>query len=162
MTDVLDKPGVLGKLRSSTIGVLLCTSIPSFMINLDSNIVAVSLRSISHLLNADFAAVEWVIGAYTLTFASLVLPAGSLADRYGRKHMLIAGLAIFSLASFFCGVAPNVLVLDVARAFQGVGAALQLSSSLAILSHGFHGAARGRAFAFWGTMTGIAIAAGPV
>ena len=132
------------------------------MINLDSNIVAVSLRSISHSLDADFTAIEWVIGAYTLTFASLVLPAGSLADRYGRKRMLIAGLAIFSLASFFCGAAPNILVLDVARAFQGVGAALQLSSSLAILSHRFQGAARGRAFAFWGAMTGMAIAAGPV
>ena len=163
MTDILEKAGSdKVELMSRTVGLLLCASVPSFMINLDSNIVAVSLRSISHSLGADFTAMEWVISAYTLTFASLVLPAGSLADRYGRKHMLIVGLAVFSSASFFCGAAPSVLVLDVARAFQGVGAALQLSSSLAILSHGFHGAARGRAFAFWGTMTGIAIAAGPV
>jgi EmrB/QacA subfamily drug resistance transporter len=163
MTNILEKVASdKVEVLSRNVSLLLCASVPSFMINLDSNIVAVSLRSISRSFGADFTAIEWVIGAYTLTFASLVLPAGSLADRYGRKHMLIAGLAIFSLASFFCGVAPNVLVLDVARAFQGVGAALQLSSSLAILSHGFHGAARGRAFAFWGTMTGIAIAAGPV
>lgn len=163
MTDIVGKSGSdKVEVLSRNVGLLLCASVPSFMINLDSNIVAVSLRSISHSLGADFTAIEWVIGAYTLTFASLVLPAGSLADRYGRKRMLIAGLAIFSLASFFCGAAPNILVLDVARAFQGVGAALQLSSSLAILSHGFRGAARGRAFAFWGTMTGIAIAAGPV
>ena len=163
MTDILDKAGSdKVEVLSRNVDLLLCASVPSFMINLDSNIVAVSLRSISNSLDANFTAIEWVIGAYTLTFASLVLPAGSLADRYGRKHVLIAGLAMFSLASFFCGAAPNVRVLNVARAFQGAGAALQLSSSLAILSHGFHGAARGRAFAFWGTMTGIAIAAGPV
>ena len=162
MTDVLDKGLDKIDVLSSNVGLLLCASVPSFMINLDSNIVAVSLRSISHSFGADFTAIEWVVGAYTLAFASLVLPAGSLADRYGRKHMLIAGLVIFSLASFLCGAAPNVFVLDVARAFQGVGAALQLSSSLAILSHSFRGAARGRAFAFWGTMTGIAIAVGPV
>ena len=81
------------ELLSRNVGVLLCASVPSFMINLDSNIVAVSLRSISHSLDADFTAIEWVIGAYTLTFASLVLPAGSLADRYGRKRMLIAGFS---------------------------------------------------------------------
>jgi MFS family permease len=162
MTDVLEKARVLGAPWSSNVGVLLCTSIPSFMINLDSNIVAVSLRSISHLLNADFAAVEWVVGAYTLTFASLVLPAGALADRYGRKRMLIVGLAIFSLASFCCGVAPNIFVLDIARAAEGAGAALQLSSGLAILSHSFQGTARARAFAFWGSTVGMAIALGPI
>jgi EmrB/QacA subfamily drug resistance transporter len=163
MSNVLDRAGSNRvDVLLLNVGVLLCTSVPSFMINLDSNIVAVSLRSISHSLDANFTAIEWVVSAYTLTFASLVLPAGALADRYGRKRMLIAGLGIFSLASFFCGIAASVLVLNAARAFQGVGAALQLSSSLAILSHEFHGAARGRAFAFWGTMTGIAIAAGPV
>ncbi len=162
MTDLLDKPGALDKPWSGNVGVLLCASVPSFMINLDSNIVAASLRSISHSLDADFTTIEWVIGAYTLTFASLVLPAGSLADRYGRKRMLIAGLTIFSVASFFCGAARNILLLDVARALQGIGAALQLSSGLAILSQRFQGAARARAFAFWGAMTGMAIAVGPV
>ena len=97
MTDILDKTGSdKVEALSHNVSLLLCASVPSFMINLDSNIVAVSLRSISHSLGADFTAIEWVISAYTLTFASLVLPAGSLADRYGRKHMLIAGLAIFS------------------------------------------------------------------
>jgi EmrB/QacA subfamily drug resistance transporter len=162
MTDVLGKSGVLSRPWLSNVAMLLCASVPSFMINLDSNIVAASLRSISHSLGVDFTAIEWVISAYTLTFASLVLPAGSLADRYGRKRMLIAGLAIFSVGSFSCGAAPNILVLDVARAAQGVGAALQLSSGLAILSHSFQGAARRRAFAFWGSMVGLAIAIGPV
>jgi len=142
--------------------VMLCVSVPSFMINLDSNIVAVSLPSIANSLGADFAGIEWVISAYTLTFATLVLPAGSLADRYGRKRTLIAGLALFTAASLACGAAPSVAALNIARAFQGVGAALQLSAALATLSHTFHGAARARAFAFWGSVIGIAISLGPI
>lgn len=142
--------------------LLLCVSVPSFMINLDSNIVAVSLPSIARSLHADFADMEWVISAYTLTFASLVMPAGSLADRYGRKRMLLAGLFLFTLASFICGAATSAVVLNGARALQGVGAALQLSAALAILSHGFRGAARARAFAFWGSVIGVAITLGPV
>jgi EmrB/QacA subfamily drug resistance transporter len=142
--------------------VLLCVSVPSFMINLDANIVAVSLPSIAQSLKADFADIEWVISAYTLTFASLVMPSGALADRYGRKRMLLLGLAIFTVASFVCGAAPNATWLNGARAVQGVGAALQLSSALAILSHSFRGAARARAFAFWGSVIGIAISLGPV
>jgi EmrB/QacA subfamily drug resistance transporter len=150
----------VGEARS--ILVLLCVSIPSFMINLDSNIVAVSLPSIAHSLRADFSAIEWVISAYTLTFASLVLPAGALADRYGRKQMLVLGLAVFSLASFLCGATQNLSVLNAARALQGVGAALQLSAALAILSHQFHGPVRARAFVFWGSVVGVAITLGPV
>jgi EmrB/QacA subfamily drug resistance transporter len=142
--------------------LLLCVSIPSFMINLDSNIVAVSLPSIGRSLGADFAGLEWVISAYTLTFASLVMPAGALADRYGRKRMLILGLLIFTLASLLCGAAPGIAVLNGARALQGVGAALQLSAGLAILSHGFRGIERAKAFAFWGSAIGVAIALGPI
>jgi EmrB/QacA subfamily drug resistance transporter len=142
--------------------VLLCVSVPSFMINLDANIVAVSLPSIANSLKASFADIEWVISAYTLTFASLVMPSGALADRYGRKRMLLFGLAIFTVASFVCGAAPNALWLNGARAVQGVGAALQLSSALATLSHAFRGAARARAFAFWGSVIGIAISLGPI
>jgi MFS family permease len=142
--------------------VLLCVSVPAFMIGIDSNIVAVSLPSIAHSLRADFSAIEWVISAYTLTFASLLLPAGALADRYGRKQMLVLGLTIFSFASFLCGATPNFLLLSAARALQGVGAALQLSAALAVLSHQFHGQIRARAFAFWGSVVGVAITLGPV
>jgi MFS family permease len=83
--------------------VLLCVSVPSFMINLDSNIVAVSLSSIARSLHADFTAIEWVISAYTLAFATLVMPAGALADRFGRKRMLVIGLTVFTVASGICG-----------------------------------------------------------
>src|SRR6202000_2645322 len=117
---------------SNRILLLLCVSIPSFMINLDANIVAVSLTSIARSLHADFAAIEWVISAYTLAFATLMMPSGALADRFGRKRMLIAGLTLFTVASGICGAAPNSAVLNAARALQGVGAAMQLSSALAI------------------------------
>jgi len=142
--------------------VLLCVSVPSFMINLDANIVAVSLSSIARSLHADFAAIEWVISAYTLAFATLVMPAGALADRFGRKRMLVLGLAIFTLASGICGAATSTTLLNYARALQGVGAALQLSAALAILAHGFQGRERASAFAFWGSVIGVAIMLGPV
>jgi len=141
---------------------LLSVSVPSFMINLDANIVAVSLPSIARSTRGDFAAIEWVISSYTLTFGCLVLPAGALADRYGRKRILLVGLSIFTLSSFLCGVAPSIAALNGSRALEGVGAALLLSASLAVLSHGFSGADRSRAFAFWGMMVGIAIAIGPI
>lgn len=144
------------------IWILLCVSIPSFMISLDANIVAVSLPSIAQSLRADFSAIEWVISAYTLTFATMMLPAGTLADKFGRKRLLMSGLAIFTAASLVCGAAPSALVLNLARAVQGVGAALQLSAALAILSFEFQGAARAKAFAFWGSVIGIAITLGPV
>jgi MFS family permease len=96
--------------------ILICVSAPSFMLQLDANIVAVSLPSIAESLKANFAGIEWVVTAYTLCFASLLLPAGALADRFGRKAVLIAGLSLFTIASFFCGAAPNLAVLVAARA----------------------------------------------
>lgn len=148
--------------RRRQVLLLLCVSVPSFMINLDANIVAVTLPAISRSFQADFTAIEWVISTYTLTFACLVLPAGAFADRYGRKLTLLIGLGIFTGASLLCGAAPSVVVLNGARALQGVGAALQLSAALAILSHEFRGVERARAFAFWGAVVGIAITLGPL
>ncbi len=80
--------------------ILICVSAPSFMLQLDANIVAVSLPSISESLKANFAGIEWVVTAYTLSFASLLLPAGALADRFGRKRILVAGLSLFTIASW--------------------------------------------------------------
>lgn len=142
--------------------ILLCVSVPSFMISLDSNIIAVSLSSIASSLHAEFADIEWVVSAYTLTFAALLMPAGALADRFGRKRTLMIGLAIFTLASLLCGLSHQVLLLNICRGFQGIGGALQLSAALATLSHTFRGAQRAKAFAFWGSVIGIAITLGPV
>jgi EmrB/QacA subfamily drug resistance transporter len=136
--------------------VLLCTSAAPFMLQLDANIVSVSLPAIGRSLGASFTGIEWVITAYMLAFASLLLPAGALADRFGRKKLLVIGLSVFTVASFICGSAPNLAVLVAARALQGAGAAL------ATLSHAFHGEARVRAFSFWGSVVGIGIALGLV
>jgi EmrB/QacA subfamily drug resistance transporter len=149
-------------LRQSRLLLLLCVSVPSFMINLDGNIVAVSLPSIARALHADFASIEWVISAYTLPFAALVMPAGALADRFGRKRILLIGLAFFTLASLACGASPTAAILNTARAVQGVGAALLLSAALALLSAAFQGPGRAAAFAFWGSVIGIGITLGPL
>jgi EmrB/QacA subfamily drug resistance transporter len=132
------------------------------MLQLDANIVSVSLPTIARSLGASFAGIEWVITAYMLSFAALLMPAGALADRFGRKKLLIIGLSVFTFASLLCGSAPNLAVLIAARALQGAGAAMQLSSALATLSHAFQGAARARAFSFWGSVVGIGMACGPV
>ncbi|MDR3485198.1 MAG: MFS transporter [Bradyrhizobium sp.] len=132
------------------------------MIMLDSNIVAVSLPAIARNLNAAFADIEWVVSAYVLTFAAFLMPAGALADRFGRRRLMIVGLTVFTLASLLCGLAPTALILNLARAVQGVGAALQLSAALAVLGHEFRGPERARAFGFWGTVIGVAVAVGPL
>jgi MFS family permease len=142
--------------------VLLCASGVSFMIMLDSNIVAVSLSSIARDLNATFADIEWVVSAYVLTFAALLMPSVALADRYGRRRMLTVGLAMFVLASLMCGLSPSASVLNASRALQGVGAAIELSAALAVLGHAFQGAERAKAFGFWGTVVGVAVALGPL
>ena len=141
--------------------VLLCASGVSFIIMLDSNIVAVSLPTIARDLGANFSDIEWVVSAYVLTFAALLMPSGALADRYGRRRVVLAGLALFTFASLLCGLAQHAWLLNAARALQGFGAALQLSAALAILGHEFRGPERARAFGFWGTVIGVAVAVGP-
>jgi EmrB/QacA subfamily drug resistance transporter len=142
--------------------VLLCASGASFMLMLDSNIVAVALPAIARNLNAAFADIEWVVSAYVLTFAVFLMPAGALADRFGRRRLMVFGIALFTFASLLCGLAPTTLVLNLARSLQGVGAATQLSAALAVLGHEFRGPERARAFGFWGTMIGVAVAVGPL
>lgn len=129
---------------------------------LDSNIVAVALPSIARSLHSSFADIQWAIGAYLLTFAALLLPAGSLADLQGRRRTVLVGLCLFAVASALCGLAPSALILNIARALQGIGASLLLTASLAVIGHAFQGAERARAFAFWGSALGIAITSGPI
>jgi EmrB/QacA subfamily drug resistance transporter len=141
---------------------LLTASGVCALIVLDTNIVAVTLPSIARDLSADFADIEWVVSAYMLAFAALLLPAGSLADRFGRKKMLLCGLVLFIVASVGCGAAPNILLLDLARAVKGIGAALLLTSALATIGHVFHDEAeRAKAWAFWGACMGVAMTAAP-
>ncbi|RJX80022.1 MFS transporter [Pseudomonas sp. LS-2] len=141
---------------------LLTASGVCALIVLDTNIVAVTLPSIARDLGAGFADIEWVVSAYMLAFAALLLPAGSLADRFGRKKTLLAGLTLFILASVGCGAAPNILFLDIARAIKGIGAALLLTSALATIGHVFHDEVeRAKAWAFWGACMGVAMTAAP-
>jgi EmrB/QacA subfamily drug resistance transporter len=142
--------------------VLVTMGLISSLIMLDSNIVAVALPSIARSLGANFAEIEWVVSAYILTFAALLLAAGSYADRHGRKLAMLIGIAIFTIASGLCGFATSALALNLARALQGVGASLLLTASLAVINHTFTGAARARAYAFWGACLGIAITCGPI
>src|ERR1700759_5808383 len=100
--------GINAMTRRQALLVLICTSAPSFMLQLDANIVSVSLPAIAHSLNASFAGIEWGITAYMLSFASLLMPAGGLADRFGRQPVLIIGLSTFTFASLMCGAAPNL------------------------------------------------------
>jgi len=156
----VDPAEVAASAKRQALLVLICTSAPSFMLQLDANIVSVSLPAIAHSLNASFAGIEWVITAYMLSFASLLMPAGALADRFGRKRLLITGLSVFTFASFLCGAAPNLTVLIAARALQGAGAAMQLSSALATLSHAFQGEGFGGEWAFYVNLPiGIALIA---
>ena len=129
---------------------------------LDTNIVAVSLPSIARDLQGGFTDIEWVVSAYILPFAALLMPAGALSDRFGRRRMLILGLSIFTFASFLCGAAPNLITLNAARAVQAVGAALQLTSSLAVVAQAFEAHERARVYAIWGTVMGIAPPLGPI
>ena len=140
--------------------VVVCAA--TFMLLLDITIVIVALPSIQSELHASFSDMQWVVDAYALTLASVLLTAGSLADRYGRRLLFIVGLIVFTLGSLLCGIAQSPIMLIVSRSAQGIGGAILFATSLALLAQSFHGKERGMAFGIWGAITGIAAALGPV
>ena len=144
------------------LGPILTVSLVSSLIMLDSNIVAVSLLAIGRSFATSFAGLQWVMSAYVLVFCALLLSAGDFADLHGRKRAMILGLTVFAFASTGCGLAPSLIVLEISRALQGAGAALLLTSSMAILSHDYNGAERSRAIAIWRASIGVALATGPI
>src|SRR5439155_1287836 len=142
---------------------LLAVSVATFMLLLDITVVNVALPSIRASLGASFTDLQWVIDAYALTLAALVLTAGSLADRLGRRRLFAAGLAIFSAASLLCALAPDPTFLNLARAVQGVGGAVMFAVSLALIAQEFTaGRERGMAMGAYGTTIGVAVAVGPL
>lgn len=141
---------------------LLSVCAGTFMLLLDIMIVIVALPDIQRELHASFGDVQWVVDAYALTLASLLLTAGVLADRYGRRLLFSTGLGIFTVGSLLCGVAQDPVMLIVSRCVQGVGGAVMFATSLALLAHSFQGKERGVAFGAWGAITGIAVALGPI
>jgi EmrB/QacA subfamily drug resistance transporter len=140
--------------------IAVCTG--TFMLLLDVTIVNVALPSIQTSLHASFSDLQWVVDAYALMLAALLLMTGSLADLFGRRLIFVIGLIIFSLSSLASGLAQDPVLLNLARGAQGVGGAAMFSTSLALLGSSFQGRERGVAFGVWGAITGLAVAIGPV
>ena len=142
---------------------LLAVSVATFMLLLDITVVNVALPSIREDLGASFTDLQWVVDAYALTLAALVLTAGSLADRLGRRRLFGAGLGIFSVASLLAALAPDPTFLNLTRAFQGVGGAVMFAVSLALVAQEFPaGRERGTAMGLYGATIGMAVAIGPL
>src|SRR5271166_1727941 len=153
-----EAPGQRGNKWWTLVAVCLGT----FMLLLDITIVNVALPDIQRALHSTFSDLQWVVDAYALTLAAFLLTAGSLADMYGRRLLYLIGLAIFTCASVLCGFAVSTLMLQLSRALQGVGGAIMFAVSLALLADAFRGKDRGVAFGVWGTVTGLAVAIGPL
>src|SRR5881398_1747626 len=142
--------------------VLVATTLASSMAFIDSTVVNVALLALQTNLNATIVDVQWVIEAYLLLLSALLLVGGSLGDHYGRRRVFLIGVALFAVASTWCGLAPDIHQLIVARAAQGLGAALLVPGSLAIISSSFAENERGRAIGTWSGFSAITTAIGPV
>jgi EmrB/QacA subfamily drug resistance transporter len=141
---------------------LVTVCIGTFMLLLDITIVNVALPKIQTGLHSSFVDLQWVIDAYALTLAALLLTSGSLADLLGRRRIFTIGLVLFSGASLLCGVAQSPLMLDLSRGVQGIGGAMMFATSLALLGNTYRGRERGVAFGVWGAVTGAAVSIGPI
>ncbi|HXA30171.1 MAG TPA: MFS transporter [Candidatus Angelobacter sp.] len=142
--------------------VLLTAILASAMAFIDGTVVSVALPAMQRDLGATAGDAQWVVEAYTLLLASLLLVGGSLGDRYGRRVVVMVGVAVFAVSSAACGFAPNPGVLIVARAVQGAGAALLVPGSLALISAAYPPETRGRAIGTWSGASAITSAIGPV
>src|SRR5579863_1440476 len=126
---------------------LIAVYATTFMLLVDITIVNVALPSVQRQLHASLTGLQWVVDAYAVSLAALILTAGSLADRFGRRLVFTAGIVLFTLASFLSGIAWNVATLDVARALQGIGGAALFATALALIGAEYHGPARMNAIA---------------
>ncbi|MFF0488542.1 DHA2 family efflux MFS transporter permease subunit [Nocardia sp. NPDC004068] len=152
----------MSRLRSKPL-VLTALLFASFVINLDTTLVNVALPTLTRALDTDTAQLQWVVDAYNLVFAALLLTSGSLSDRFGRKGMLLAGLAVLGAASYVGGFANSSGELIAARAVMGLGAAMTFPATLSLLIGVFTGRKeRALAIGLWGATAGMAIALGPI
>src|SRR5580693_4400468 len=142
--------------------ILAATILGSSMAFIDGTVVNVALPALQSALRADIADIQWVVESYALFLATLLLMGGSLGDLYGRRKVFAAGIVLFSVASAWCGLAPNIRELIVARGLQGIGGALLVPGTLALTSANFPEKARGRAIGTWSGFTAITAAIGPV
>jgi EmrB/QacA subfamily drug resistance transporter len=141
---------------------LIVVCVATFMLLLDITIVNVALPKIATDLKASFSDIQWVIDAYALTLASVLLTTGALADLLGRKLLFTVGLGLFACTSLLCALSPSALFLILARGGQGIGGAMMFSTSLALLAQEFHGRERGTAFGVWGATIAASAAVGPL
>jgi len=143
--------------------ILVSLLLATFLVNVDTTIVNVALPTLVRELHASNTQLQWIVDAFNLFFAATVLAAGSLSDRFGRKGMLLAGLAVFGLASLFGGLLNSPDQLIAARAVMGIGAAMIFPSTLSLLTNVFtERRERALAIGMWGAVTGVAIALGPI
>jgi len=150
------------KLFSTETWILIATILGSSMAFIDSTAMNVVLPVFQLELNAKISQVQWVIEAYALMLASLLLLGGALGDHFGRKRIFMIGVVIFSLSSLWCGLSPDIHQLIIARAFQGVGSALLVPGSLAIITSCFKQEKRGKAIGTWAALTALMTALGPL
>ncbi len=141
--------------------VIAATVLGSGMAALDATVVGIALPTVGRDFHVGVDSLQWVVNAYTLTLAGLLLLGGTLGDTHGRRKMFMIGVVWFATASLLCGIAPNAPVLIAARALQGVGGALLTPGSLAILQASFAPEDRSKAIGAWSGLGGIASAAGP-
>lgn len=141
---------------------LLTVCLGTFMLLVDVTIVNVALPDMVTELHASFGSVQWVVDAYALALAALVLGAGSIADMVGHRRAYVGGLALFAVSSLACGIAPNSGVLVAARAVQGVGGAVMFATTFALLNSNYGGRDRGTAYGMWGAVAGASAALGPI
>jgi len=142
--------------------VLVATILASTMVFIDGTVVNVALPALQAALHARVQDMQWVVESYALLLASLLLLGGSLGDLYGRRKVFVCGVLLFATASAWCGFAPSITSLILARGLQGVGAALLVPGSLAIISASYSESERGRAIGTWSGFTAITAAIGPV
>jgi MFS transporter, DHA2 family, methylenomycin A resistance protein len=143
--------------------MLAAMSLGFVVVQLDVTVVNVALESIEASFGGGVTGLQWVVNAYTLSFAALMLTAGGIGDRFGSKRTFIAGFALFTLASLGCGLAPALPALIAARVAQGLGAATLVPCSLALLNHAYREPAeRLRALGIWAAGASMALAAGPI
>ena len=140
--------------------LVVCLSV--FMLLLDITIVNVALPDIQKDLGSTFEDLQWVVDAYALALAALLLASGSLADLLGRRRIFVIGLVLFAAASLLCGLSGSPTMLNLARGFQGLGGAMMFATSLALIAQEFAPDERGTAFGIWGATTGFAVAVGPL
>src|SRR5580704_14955352 len=162
VTSIAMRPRRTTSPSNSQVTTVLLTAVAYFMVTLDALVVVTALPSIHKSFGGGIGTLQWTVSAYTITFGAGILTAAALGDRLGRRRVYVVGLALFTVASAACALAPNADVLILFRAVQGIGAAIVMPLSLTILTSAFPVEKRGAVVGIWGGIAGLAVAAGPL